>query len=354
VQDSFKPCFIESKRIRHHVYLTRESSSDKPVLLLLHGNASDGTMWFPLAEILKKHFRLIIPDLRGYGFTERTSVDAENGVKVWVDDIMDIIDKCDCKDVFVAGHSLGGMVAMGLLALNPNRVRKVILLAPGSPFGFGGTKDETGNPTNSDFSGSGAGLINPQFLKRIKDKDRSEDNPATAPASVIKRLYFGSVFNPDSKLINVLLDGMFRMATGAGFYPGDVQKSDYWPYFAPSKSGPANAVSSAYNRWIVPLILQIEPAHRPQLLWVHGTDDKLVSDQSMSDAGTHGKLGLLPDWPGMSLFPPQPMYSQIQRFVDLYDSDQKITQTVLLDEVGHCPHIECVEKTATLICDFLR
>ena len=41
------------------------------------------------------------------------------------------------------------------------------LLAPMSPFGFGGTRDAEGTPCYADFAGSGGGTAAPDFVKRV-------------------------------------------------------------------------------------------------------------------------------------------------------------------------------------------
>jgi len=98
----------------------------------------------------------------------------------------------------------------------------------------------------------------------------------------------------------------------------------------------------------VPQIFDILPESRPPLLWIHGDDDKLVSNQSASDSGSQGKLGLIPDWPGDSIFPPQPMFNQIKHFVEDYHHKNN-TKTILLNGIGHCPQVEDPKLVAGII-----
>ena len=49
----------------------------------------------------------------------------------------------------------------------PGRLLSATLAGPGSPFGFGGTRDARGTPTTPDYAGSGGGLINPDLVKSL-------------------------------------------------------------------------------------------------------------------------------------------------------------------------------------------
>ena len=49
-----------------------------PPLLLLHGYPQTGAIWHKMADSLAQHYSLIIPDLRGYGRSEKPLTDAEN------------------------------------------------------------------------------------------------------------------------------------------------------------------------------------------------------------------------------------------------------------------------------------
>ena len=344
-----EPVFISTSRLKQAVRLPNPSETDKPVLLLVHGNASDSSIWQYITDDLSKHFRLIIPDLRGYGQTEETPLPATEGVKIWVDDLLELMDALNISTFSVCGHSLGGVVCMGMVALVPTRLKRVILLSPGSPFGYGGTKDAIGTPCYDDFSGSGAGLIHPEFLKRVVLKDRSVEQPSTAPAAVIKRLFFSDSFHCSEAVLDTLLTGLFRMKIGDQKYPGDIQSSDNWPFFAPGKYGATNAISPKYNQWISQNIEKLPLETRPALSWIHGTDDKLVSNAALSDAGTLGKLGLIPQWPGTEIYPPQPMLDQLTLFLKNYHPNTPPPQIHLINKVGHCPQIENPNQTAKLI-----
>ncbi len=347
----FKSDHVKARGITSHILISDKSC--KETILFVHGNASDSRIWLDFASLFSEKYNLIIPDLRGYGKTWPAFVEATEGVAIWAKDIAAILKEIGESRVHVVGHSLGGMVAMSLAAFFTEIVTSLILLSPGSPYGYGGTKNREGIPVNEDFSGCGAGLAHPEFIKRIVLKDRSEQNPSTSPSAIIRRLYFGNGFKASEKQIEMLLDSMFAMKTGEGLFPGDVQKSELWPGFKPGKVGPTNAVSAKYNKNVVSALLKLNPHVRPPLLWIHGTADKLVSNQPASDAGMQGKLGLIPNWPGEEIYPPQPMLDQLDYFFNKYSINHSHCRKIILPNIGHTPFIESPEAVFNYVRDFI-
>ncbi|NJL34431.1 MAG: alpha/beta hydrolase [Chloroflexaceae bacterium] len=118
----------------------------------------------------------IAPDLRGYGLSDRMPVDATRGMRDFSADLHTLSGALGLERFHLVGHSLGGCVAMQYAIEHPQRVRSLTLVAAGSPYGFGGTKDTDGTPCWPDYAGSGGGLIHPEWLQRLKIGDRSDDS----------------------------------------------------------------------------------------------------------------------------------------------------------------------------------
>jgi len=125
-------------------------------------------------------------------------------------------------------------------------------------------------------------------------------------------------------------------------YPGDYVASDNWPGVAPGVYGPANAISAKYVGHTVEKLLALP--QKPRILWVRGVDDQIVSDMSLFDFGTLGKLGAVPGWPGEEIFPPQPMVSQTRYVLDLYEGEGGEYEEVAFEDVGHTPFLERPEE----------
>lgn len=324
---------VATPRLRQHVLTS--SLDDATPVLFVHGNASSATFWEETMLRLPKGFRGIAPDLRGYGDTEDRTVDATRGMGDWVDDLLALADALDLRMFHLVGHSLGGSIALALMAKAAERVLTATLVAPGSPYGFCGTKGEAGAPCWPDFAGSGGGIVNADFTKRIAAKDRGSDGQ-TSPRVVMNAFYWKPPFRP--KREEDLLSSLLSERIGPERYPGDLVASPNWPNVAPGVLGPANALSPKYVGDVVERFVGIR--RKPSILWIRGADDQIVSDASLFDLGNLGKLGLVPGWPGDDLFPPQPMVAQMRAVLRRYDPDGRRVKEVVLADSGHTPYVD--------------
>ncbi|HMM10468.1 MAG TPA: alpha/beta fold hydrolase, partial [Bacteroidales bacterium] len=83
-----------------------------PCILLLHGFPFDGRIWFPFAERLSTSFRLIIPDLAGFGSSD---VPAEQlSMELMAGDVAALVSYLNIDRHVVVGHSMGGYVALAM------------------------------------------------------------------------------------------------------------------------------------------------------------------------------------------------------------------------------------------------
>jgi len=302
-------------------------------VLFIHGNFSSATWWEETMARLPPGYRAIAPDQRGFGDADPgAKVDARRGMADFVDDALALMDQLDCDRFHLAGNSLGGIVAWWLMAAVPGRLLSVTLPGPGSPFGFGGTRDAEGTPTNEDFAGSGGGLLNPALIQGILDGDRGTQAPFS-PRNVLRALVWGPPFIPDRE--DVLLDATFRVHIGGRDLPGDRLASSNWPYVAPGQWGATNAMSPKYSGNLVDRILAAEP--KPEVLWIYGAEDVAVSNSAASDPGTWGPTGRLPGYPGPDRYPPQPMMEQIRTLLEAYRRRGGCYREVAVAGSGHVP-----------------
>jgi pimeloyl-ACP methyl ester carboxylesterase len=324
---------IDTSRLQIHTLFSGPEEG-KPVLFV-HGNASSSTFWEELMLMLPDRFRGIAPDLRGYGDTEDKVIDATRGFGDWADDINALVNSLGIDTYHIMGHSLGGALLFTMIANIRSAIRSATLVNPGSPYGFGGTKDVDGTPCYEDFAGSGGGVVNPEFPKLIQAQDRSEDNPQASPRVVMNSFYWKPPFRPERE--EDLLSSLLTEKIGPDRYPGDFEPSKNWPNVAPGKYGPINASSPKYVGDTVERFIQADP--KPPVLWIRGDSDQIVSDNSLFDLGTLGALGLVPGCP-TDLFPSQPMVSQTRKVLDLYKEQGGIYKEVVMAETGHTPYIE--------------
>ena len=338
---------IDTPRLKIHVLL---SGSDADVaVLFVHGNASSATYWEEIMLKLPKGYRGIAPDLRGYGDTEDKLVDATRGYGDWVDDLLDLLQALGVKRYHAVGHSLGGTVVFNLVTAAAPNIISATFVDPGSPYGFGGSKDLDGTPCYDDFAGSGGGVVNPDFPKLIEAKDRSTDNPQASPRVVMNSFYWKPPFKPTRE--EDLLSSLLSEKIGPEKYPGDFVASPNWPNVAPGKWGPINATSPKYVGDSVKRFLAVTP--KPPILGVRCDSDQIDRDNSMLDWGTSGKWGAVPGWPGEEVYPPQPMVGQMRKVLDQYAANGGRYWEKVVADTAHSPYIEKPDEFMELLAEHL-
>lgn len=96
-------------------------------LVLLHGYPLDHHLWDEIVPLLEDTFDLIIPDLRGFG--ESSTIDTFYAMEDFAADIGSLLDKLGIEKAALAGHSMGGYVALAFVRLFPERVRGLGLVS---------------------------------------------------------------------------------------------------------------------------------------------------------------------------------------------------------------------------------
>ncbi|MFU2158339.1 MULTISPECIES: alpha/beta hydrolase [Caldisericum] len=346
ILEGVKAWFVETPRLKQFVRVPERKGSDVPVLFV-HGNFTSGTYFEETIVSLSDKFYGIVPDLRGYGLTEDKVIDATLGFRDWSNDLKELLDALNLKNVHLVGWSMGSGIAMQFTIDYPEIVRSLTLISPVSPFGFGGTKDLKGTPCYEDFAGSGGGTVNPDFVQRIKEHDTSDLDP-NSPRNVINNFYYKPPFR--AKREEDYLRASLLIKIGPDRYPGDFVPSPNWPNVAPGKFGPVNAMSPKY----VNLSSITKIKNKIPILWVRGEADLIVSDNSFFDFGYLGKMGFIPNYPGEDVYPPQPMVSQMRFVLEQYkENGGKYFEEVMKD-CAHSPHIEKFEEFNRLLTKFIE
>jgi len=333
-----------TRRLRMH-YLEAGPEDGVPVVLI-HGNLSTGLFYKPLLEAAPDRYRLIAPDMRGFGDTERVPIDATRGLRDWADDTQSLLEALGITaPAHLAGWSTGGAAIAAFAMDRP--VASLTFIDPVSPWGFGGTFRD-GRPCFDDYAGSGGGAANPELVQRLKDADRGSDS-AFSPRNVMNAFYWEPAHREPQDHEDALVDGILKTVIGEDGYPGDFAASPNWPGLAPGTRGILNALSPKYCDWSG--IVDLEP--KPPVLWTHGSADQVVADGSPLDFGTLGQMGVVPGWPGAEVVPPQPMVTQIRDILTAYRDRGGRVQMEMFEGSGHFPPADAADRWRKLYFDFL-
>jgi 2-hydroxy-6-oxo-octa-2,4-dienoate hydrolase len=112
-----------------------ESGTGGEAVILLHGSGpgvSAWTNWRRVLPALSAKYRVLAPDMAGFGFTERRD-DLTYDIKMWVRHLVGFMDALDLKSAHLVGNSFGGSLALAAALRFPERVGRLALM--GTPCG---------------------------------------------------------------------------------------------------------------------------------------------------------------------------------------------------------------------------
>jgi pimeloyl-ACP methyl ester carboxylesterase len=112
---------------------TEEHGTGTPVLLL-HGFPDSGRLWRHQVPVLAEHgFRVIVPDLRGFGRSGRPDDVTSYRLRAVMDDVTAILDAFGIEKAHVVGHDWGAAVAWLTAIAHPGRVRTLTAISVPHP-----------------------------------------------------------------------------------------------------------------------------------------------------------------------------------------------------------------------------
>jgi len=109
------------------------TGAGRPVILL-HGFPDSGRLWRNQVPVLAgAGFRVIVPDLRGYGRSDKPETAASYSVPSLVGDVMAVLSDAGAERAHVVGHDWGAALGWVLASLVPDRVDHLAVLSVGHP-----------------------------------------------------------------------------------------------------------------------------------------------------------------------------------------------------------------------------
>jgi 3-oxoadipate enol-lactonase len=89
-------------------------------MVLIHGYPFDHTIWYDMVPFLENDFELLLPDLRGFGLSG--IVESQYTIADMASDIAGLLDHLDVEKAYIAGHSMGGYIALAFAQQYPKRI----------------------------------------------------------------------------------------------------------------------------------------------------------------------------------------------------------------------------------------
>ncbi|MGW1025930.1 alpha/beta fold hydrolase [Streptomyces sp. NPDC002577] len=141
-------------------------------LVALHGHLSESATFAHLAQALKPEWRLIAPDQRGHGESDRASDYSREG---YLADLEALLDQLELDRVVLLGHSLGAINAYQFAARHPERVSALVNaegpaalgLDGANPFGF--LLNQPYQAPTREALVAGLGPAAPYFSDRLRE-----------------------------------------------------------------------------------------------------------------------------------------------------------------------------------------
>lgn len=150
------------------IKLAYEDQGQGTALLLVHAFPLNSGMWQSQIEAFGDEFRLIVPDLRGFGGS-----DVPPGpylMETMADDLVSLLDQLGVEQVVLGGLSMGGYVALSLLRQYPDRVQALVLADTRATADT--VEARAGRETNAQLAETqGAGAIAEKMVPNLLNPD---------------------------------------------------------------------------------------------------------------------------------------------------------------------------------------
>ena len=107
-----------------------EDGSGDDIVLLIHGSGPGVTSyanWRLVIPALATKFRVIAPDMVGFGYSERPE-NVDYSVQTWADQVIGLMDTLGIEKTSLVGNSFGGAIALRIATQHPERIDKLVLM----------------------------------------------------------------------------------------------------------------------------------------------------------------------------------------------------------------------------------
>ena len=98
-------------------------------LVLVHGFLGSSKMWEPQVNFFKDRFRVITPDLPGFGKSNK--VKSQNSIQSIANLLLDCLEEKKIDKFYLLGHSMGGMIVQEMAKKHGNKILKLVCYSTG-------------------------------------------------------------------------------------------------------------------------------------------------------------------------------------------------------------------------------
>ena len=190
------------KQVRGETYMNRITTKDHtsifykdwgegPAVVFSHGWPLNADAWDAQMLFLgQQGYRVVAHDRRGHGRSEQTWTG--NEYDTFADDLAELLEKLDLKDVALVGHSMGGGEVTRYIGRHGNRrVKKVVIIGGIPPVMLKSDKNPGGLPM-SVFDGIRAGLVadRSQFYKDVSAPFYGYNKPDAKPSQGVRDMFW--------------------------------------------------------------------------------------------------------------------------------------------------------------------
>ena len=121
--------YVDGYAIRYLDYDSHlNKSSRRKFLVLLHGLGASAERWMLVADTLSKHFRVIIPDIIGFGYSDKPTVEYTR--EFFIEFFKGFLEGLNITQPILVGSSFGGYLATEFAIKFNDQIEKLVLAAP--------------------------------------------------------------------------------------------------------------------------------------------------------------------------------------------------------------------------------
>jgi pimeloyl-ACP methyl ester carboxylesterase len=106
-------------------------------ILMLHGNAESSASWYGWVPTLARHYRVVRPDMRGFGASTPMRRDFPWTLDILIDDFCRLMDALGVERFHLVGAKIGGTISRAFAARRPERVMTLTVAGTPPPFRVG-------------------------------------------------------------------------------------------------------------------------------------------------------------------------------------------------------------------------